>query len=109
MFCLRNCVILQTCVESCLAPERGKGGGGGGVGGGTSRNSCWACTARFSKFFPYFRPKMSFFTPDFNKMCVTSLRSCVVHGPICGRLMGCTVNGFLSIYKSFTVQPTKWP
>ena len=23
--------------------------------------------------------------------------SCVVHGPIYGRLMGCTVNGFLSI------------
>ena len=25
--------------------------------------------------------------------------SCVVHGPIYGRLMGCTVNGLLSIYK----------
>ena len=24
--------------------------------------------------------------------------SCVVHGPISGRLMGCTVNGFLSIH-----------
>ena len=28
--------------------------------------------------------------------CVLRL-SCVVHGPIYGRLMGCTVNGFLSI------------
>ena len=23
---------------------------------------------------------------------------CVVHGPIFGRFMGCTVNGFLSLY-----------
>ena len=63
-----------------------------------SQNSC-----------PISGQKMSFSTPDFNKMCVTSLRSCVVHGPICDRLMGGTVNGLLYIYKSFTVQPTKWP
>ena len=29
--------------------------------------------------------------------CVLRL-SCVVHGPIYGRFMGCTVNGFLSLY-----------
>ena len=27
--------------------------------------------------------------------------SCVVHGPIYGRLMGCTVNGFLSLCKVY--------
>ena len=26
--------------------------------------------------------------------------SCVVHGPIYGRFMGCTVNGFLSLEKT---------
>ena len=31
------------------------------------------------------------------KMCVTSLRSCVVHKPNYGRFMGFYVNGFLSI------------
>ena len=36
--------------------------------------------------------------------CVLRL-SCVVHGPICGRLMACTVNGFTR----FTVQPIKRP
>ena len=30
--------------------------------------------------------------------CVLRL-SCVVHGPIYGRFMGCTLNGPLSIYK----------
>ena len=30
--------------------------------------------------------------------CVFHL-SCVLHGPIYGRFMGCTVNGFLSICK----------
>ena len=30
--------------------------------------------------------------------CVLRL-SCVFHGPIYGRLMGCTVNGFLSILR----------
>ena len=33
-----------------------------------------------------------------NIKCVLRL-SCVIHGPIYGRFMGCTVNGFLSIYK----------
>ena len=33
--------------------------------------------------------------------CVLQL-SCVVHGPINGRFMGCTVNGFLSLYKVYT-------
>ena len=35
--------------------------------------------------------------------CVLRL-SCVVHGPIYGRFMGCssTVNGFLSMYKVYT-------
>ena len=32
--------------------------------------------------------------------CVLRL-SCVVHVPIHGRFMGCTVNGFLSIYWGF--------
>ena len=29
--------------------------------------------------------------------CVLRL-SCVVHGPIYGRFVGCTVNGFLSLF-----------
>ena len=29
--------------------------------------------------------------------------SCVVHGPIYGRFMGCTLNGFLSLYKVYQV------
>ena len=33
--------------------------------------------------------------------CVLQL-SCVVHGPINGRFIGCTVNGFLSLYKVYT-------
>ena len=82
MFCVRNCVILQTCVESCLAPKR-RGGVLLGILVGHvplgSQNSS-----------PISGQKMSFSTPDFNKMCVTSLQSCAVHGPICGRLMGCT-------------------
>ena len=32
--------------------------------------------------------------------CVLRL-SCVVHGPIYSRFMGCTGNGFLSIYKVY--------
>ena len=32
--------------------------------------------------------------------CVLRL-SCVVHGPIYGRFICCTVNGFLSIYKVY--------
>ena len=32
--------------------------------------------------------------------CVLHL-SCVVHEPIYGRLVGCTVNGFLSLYKVY--------
>ena len=39
--------------------------------------------------------------------CVLRL-SCVVHGPIYDRFMGCTVNGFLSIQR-FTGQPIKRP
>ena len=27
--------------------------------------------------------------------------SCVAHGPIHGRFIGCTVNGFLSLYKVY--------
>ena len=46
--------------------------------------------------------------------CVLRL-FCVVHGPIYGRFMDCTVNDFLSIHKGykerrpFTVQPINWP
>ena len=41
---------------------------------------------------------------DFNKNSLPYIKwvlhlSCVVHGPIYDRFMGCTVNGFLSIYK----------
>ena len=34
-------------------------------GGGTPGNFWWGCTARFSKSWPYLRPKTSFFTPVF--------------------------------------------
>ena len=41
--------------------------------------------------------------------CVLRL-SCVVHGPIYGCFMGCTVNGYLyTERKPFTVQPIKRP
>ena len=33
-------------------------GGGGGGGGFTPGNTWWGCTARFSKPWPYFRPKI---------------------------------------------------
>ena len=35
--------------------------------------------------------------------CVLHL-SCVVHGPIYGRFRGCTVNGFLSLYKESIIE-----
>ena len=35
--------------------------------------------------------------------CVLRLY-CVVHGPICGRSMGCTVNGFLSIFRAWATR-----
>ena len=41
------------------------------------------------------------FLMAWHRKCVLHL-SCVVHGPIYGLFMGCTVNGFLSIYIRFT-------
>ena len=38
--------------------------------------------------------------------CVLRL-SCVVHGPIYGRFMGFSVNGFLSLYKGLPVGPLR--
>ena len=61
---MANKVRVATKTKTCENSENQRQIIPGGGGGGTPQNFGWGCTARFSKPWPYFRPKyMIFHTP----------------------------------------------